>query len=187
MNFLRFCIVILMFDCKLCYRHLTYVDFSVLDNLFNFFDKALLSILANNQSEICSDRNTLFVDHVTTILKLVLDRADELFSKQVAQGDMGGRQGSITHLSPFSLDFGTLIMHIVQYLIYLTAIPSQNQTAIKAKVRLCNVLQVLLQKKSLVGIKNDVAFQNYMVEILLEWNSEFHTVGSNVFIGCILH
>ncbi|KAJ3221156.1 Ras GTPase activating protein ira2, partial [Clydaea vesicula] len=101
------------------------------------------------------EKNTLFVENCISILKLILERAEEL---------------SPDHL--FKVDFGGLILSFIQYVNQLGKF-NQTVTALRIKVKMCQLVEVLVGKKDTVGLRQEIRLRNRLVEIFLSWNSEF--------------
>ncbi|KAI8920521.1 hypothetical protein BC831DRAFT_92159 [Entophlyctis helioformis] len=87
-------------------------------------------------------------------------------------------------LPAYTVNFSWIVLHITRYVNRLALVPTQAQTAARMRLRICQLLEVLLQKRTLVGIRQDVLFRNHMVEVLLEWNSEFGIkTGEQLFVA----
>ena len=89
---------------------------------------------------------------------MILDRAEDL---------------SQEHL--LNVDFGGLILSFVQYLNRLGN-TSYQETTLRIKVKMCQLVEVLVEKKEVVGLRQDYRIRNKLVGIVLSWNSEYAMV-----------
>lgn len=126
--------------------------------LFKHIESVVSRFFDTEGETFSHEKNTLFVENSISILKSILERAEELNPE---------------HL--LSVDFGSLILSFVQYLNCLTD-SSQAQTALWIKVKMCQLSEVLVAKKELVGLRQEIKLRNRLLEIFLSWNSEFQNV-----------
>jgi neurofibromin 1 len=96
----------------------------------------------------------LLVDQSITVLKLIIDRID-------ASSD-----------NLFAVNFSGLIHQFAKYLNKL----GTGQTALKMKIRMCNLSEALMQKKEYVTIRQEYLVRNRLLEIVVEWTSDFALV-----------
>jgi neurofibromin 1 len=122
--------------------------------LFRYMETVLAKYFGSDGDPICSGRNTLFVEQAISVLKLVLDRMED---------------------SPENLltvDFSSLIN---QYAKYLNKLGS-GQSALKIKIKFCQLTEVLMMKKDKVTLRQEFRLRNKLLEIIVEWTSDFSLV-----------
>ncbi|OZJ03142.1 hypothetical protein BZG36_04650, partial [Bifiguratus adelaidae] len=91
--------------------------------LFHHLETAVARFFDSDRSAICSDRNTLFIEHAISVLKLLLDRMGDPFDNL------------------FAVDFGGLVHLFAKYLNKL----GTNTLALRIKVKFCQMCEVLMQ------------------------------------------
>ncbi len=109
----------------------------------------------SNGEANCHEKNTLFVENTISVLKLILERAEELPQSHF-----------------MNVDFGGLILSFVQYLNRLWDLPNQRLTALRIKVKVCQLAEVLVAKKEIVGLRQEIRLRNKLVSTFMDWNSE---------------
>ncbi|KAI8078349.1 hypothetical protein BDF21DRAFT_43098 [Thamnidium elegans] len=119
--------------------------------LFRYMETVLAKYFGPDGDPICSGRNTLFVEQAISVLKLVLDRME----------------GSPENL--LTVDFSSLIN---QYAKYLNKLGS-GQSALKIKIKFCQLTEVLMKKKEKVTLRQEFKLRNKLLEIIVEWTSDF--------------
>ncbi|KAI8079304.1 hypothetical protein BDF21DRAFT_493917 [Thamnidium elegans] len=112
----------------------------------------------DNTDPICGPRYTLFVEQAISVLKQVLDR---LVDKSE---------------NLFTVDFGTLIN---QYAVYLNKLGT-NATSLKVKIKMCQLVEVLMNKKERITLRQEFKLRNKLLEIFVEWTSDFTLIPDNV-------
>lgn len=125
--------------------------------LYQHFETTLRGYNKANSS--VDDKFTLYIDGILTSSILLLSRAEEVFA--VDQKD------SIHTLSKFSINMSILCVDISRFAKTL----SWNNE--KLKVKICSLISLLLQKRNVIGINNEILWRNYMLEMVIEWNSVF--------------
>ncbi|KAI7901256.1 uncharacterized protein BX663DRAFT_515416 [Cokeromyces recurvatus] len=126
--------------------------------LFRHLENTLMKcFVPDSMDPICSPRYTLFVEQAISVLKQVLDRLDKS-----------------EHL--FTVDFSTLIN---QYALYLNKL-GINQLSIKIKIKMCQLVDVLMNKKESVTLRQEFKLRNKLLEIIVEWTSDFSLKPDNV-------
>ncbi|OAD05753.1 hypothetical protein MUCCIDRAFT_137611, partial [Mucor lusitanicus CBS 277.49] len=105
----------------------------------------------NSNDPMCGPRYTLFVEQAISVLKQVLDRLSEKTDNL------------------FTVDFSTLIN---QYALYLNKLGT-NQLSIKIKIKMCQLVEVLMSKKDSVTLRQEFRLRNKLLEIIVEWTSDF--------------
>jgi hypothetical protein len=108
----------------------------------------------DNTDPICSPKYTLVVEQVISVLKQVLDRLVD-------------QTGSLV-----TVDFCTLIKQSALYLNKL----GPDQLSITIKIRMCQLVEVLMSKKDMVTIRQEFKLRNKLLEIIVEWTSDFALV-----------
>ncbi|KAI7885924.1 uncharacterized protein EV154DRAFT_521553 [Mucor mucedo] len=110
----------------------------------------------DNNDPICGPRYTLFVEQAISVLKQVLDRLDKAENL-------------------FTVDFSTLIN---QYALYLNKLGT-DQVSIKVKIKMCQLVEVLMNKKDSITLRQEFKLRNRLLEIIVEWTSDFALVPDN--------
>lgn len=139
--------------------------------LFRHLENNMANCFNANGEVICDNTNTLFVEQAVLVLKMVLDRL-------VDPND-----------ALLSVDFSTLI---IQFASYINRLPHENYTTMRIMIMMCHLTEVLMLKKEQVIIRDDVRVRNKLLEIVVEWTSDFTLVSGNndskfciVFLFCL--
>lgn len=103
---------------------------------------------------MCSDQYTMFIDQAISVLKLVLDR-------MVSPSD-----------SIFSVDFGALVLYFARYLHRL----GHSLNGLRVKIKMCQLCETLMLKKEYISLRQEIRLRNKMVEVMIEWTSDFSLV-----------
>ncbi|KAI9283473.1 hypothetical protein BC943DRAFT_100701 [Umbelopsis sp. AD052] len=119
--------------------------------LLEHMEETLSQCFEADGDVVCSPRFNLLIDQSITILKLILDRINA------------------SSESVFSINFSGLIHQFARYLNKL----GNSQTALKMKIRMCNLCEALMQKKDYVTIRQEYLVRNRLLEIIVEWTSDF--------------
>ncbi|KAL7311910.1 Ras GTPase activating protein ira2 [Mucor circinelloides] len=120
--------------------------------MFRHLENTLMKCFGpDNNDPICGPRYTLFVEQAISVLKQVLDRLSEKTDNL------------------FTVDFSTLINQCALYLNKL----GTNQLSIKIKIKMCQLVEVLMSKKDSVTLRQEFRLRNKLLEIIVEWTSDF--------------
>lgn len=132
--------------------------------LFRYMETVLAKYFGPDGDPICNSRNTLFVEQAISVLKLVLDRMEDSSENLL------------------TVDFGSLIS---QYAKYLNKLGS-GQSALKIKIKFCQLTEVLMTKKDKITLRQEFRLRNKLLEIIVEWTSDFSLVGCkrNLICSC---
>lgn len=123
--------------------------------MFRHLENTLMKCFGpDNNDPICGPRYTLFVEQAISVLKQVLDRLSEKTDNL------------------FTVDFSTLINQCALYLNKL----GTNQLSIKIKIKMCQLVEVLMSKKDSVTLRQEFRLRNKLLEIIVEWTSDFSLV-----------
>jgi hypothetical protein len=122
--------------------------------LLEHMEETLAQCFEADGDVVCSPRFNLLIDQSITILKLILDRINA------------------SSESVFAINFSGLIHQFARYLNKL----GSSQTALKMKIRMCNLCEALMQKKDYVTIRQEYLVRNRLLEIIVEWTSDFALV-----------
>ncbi|KAI9020828.1 hypothetical protein CLU79DRAFT_835831, partial [Phycomyces nitens] len=125
--------------------------------LFRHLETVLAKCFGPDGDPTCSPRYTLFVEQAISVLKFVLDRMEESAD------------------TLFTVDFSQLIS---QYAKYLNKLGS-SQAALKIKIKFCQLCEVLMAKKEKVTLRQEFKMRNKLLEIIVEWTSDFSLVDVN--------
>ncbi|KAI9486703.1 MAG: hypothetical protein EXX96DRAFT_550220 [Benjaminiella poitrasii] len=119
--------------------------------LFQRLEEYIKKCFDSNGGAIRSIKNKLFVEQSTLVMRLILDRL-------VGSSD-----------SLLNIDFSNL-MH--QFAEYLNGLPNTYNT-LRIKVKMCLLIQAVMQKKEQIVIRNETRLRNKLLEICVEWMSDF--------------
>lgn len=119
--------------------------------MFRHLESTLAKCFGADNDPICSPRYTLFVEQAISVLKLVLDRMDD----------------TVDNL--FTVDFSGLISQYAQYLNKL----GSNQQSMKIKIKMCQLCEVLMDRKDRITLRQEFRLRNKLLEIIVEWTSDF--------------
>ncbi|KAI9326596.1 hypothetical protein DFJ73DRAFT_766700 [Zopfochytrium polystomum] len=132
---------------------------ALLDLLIIYCENIVTNFL--NPEAANHERITFFVESFISVLKMILERSDD---DVVTEQEFLSMSGSV--------DFGTLILTFVHYLGRLDTNLALLPVILKIRIKICQLLEVMVAKKEVVSIRQDIRFRNRMVDVLLEWNSE---------------
>lgn len=128
--------------------------------LFRHLEINMANCFNANGEVVCDNTNTLFVEQAVLVLKMILDRL-------VDPNDC-----------LLSTDFSTLI---IQFANYINRLPHENYTTMRIMIMMCHLTEVLMLKKEQVVVRDDVRVRNKLLEIIVEWTSDFTLVSKNNF------
>ncbi|KAI9256885.1 hypothetical protein BY458DRAFT_441589 [Sporodiniella umbellata] len=118
--------------------------------LFRHLENHMSKCFDSNGKAVRNPENKLFVEQSVLVLKLILDRLNN-------PGDC-----------LLNIDFSTLIH---QFIGYLDGVPNTLIT-LRIKIKMCMLVESLMQKKERIIIQEGVALRNRILEILVEWTSD---------------
>ena len=122
--------------------------------LFRHLERLMSRCFSTENEPLCSARNTLLVEESVLVLKLILDRL-------VDPGDV-----------LLSIDFSTLIY---QFAKYLNKLPNSYNT-LRIKIKMCYLVEILMQKKEQIIVRDEMRLRNRLLEMIVEWTSDFALV-----------
>lgn len=122
--------------------------------LFRYMETVLAKYFGPDGDPICNASNTLFVEQAISVLKLILDRMEGAFENLL------------------TVDFSSLIDQYAKYLNKL----GNGQSALKIKIKFCQLTEVLMIKKDKVTLRQEFRLRNKLLEIIVEWTSDFSLV-----------
>lgn len=122
--------------------------------LFRHLETYMVKCFDANGDAIRSPQNKLFVEQSVLVLRLILDRL-------VNPGDC-----------LLSIDFSAL-MH--QFADYLNRLPN-TYIALRIKIKVCLLIETVMQKKEHIVIRDEMRLRNKLLEICVEWTSDFALV-----------
>ncbi|KAI8363872.1 hypothetical protein EDC96DRAFT_558843 [Choanephora cucurbitarum] len=130
-------------------------------SLFRHFDIYMGRCFNSNGEAIRSPQNKLFVEQTVLSLRLILDRL-------VNPSDC-----------LLNVDFGVLMNKAANY---LNGLPNTYIT-MRIKIKMCFFIEAIMQKKEQIIIQDEMRLRNKLLEIIVEWTSDFMTpaeVGQHV-------
>lgn len=122
--------------------------------LFRHLEAYMVKCFDTNGDAIRSPQNKLFVEQSVLVLRLILDRL-------VNPGDC-----------LLNIDFSTLIH---QFADYLNRLPNTYIT-LRIKIKMCLLIEAVMQKKEHIVIRDEMRLRNKLLEICVEWTSDFALV-----------
>ncbi|KAJ1654692.1 Ras GTPase activating protein ira2 [Dispira simplex] len=140
-----------------------YVRETIKDILGADLSPALFSILLSHLQKVvgrfvtedgdvhCTDHGTLFVGQVISVVKMILERMNE------------------PTVSLFAVDLGSLVFSFARYLHRL----GNNPMALQMKIRMCQLTEILMQKKEYLSLRHEIKFRNKLLDIIISWTSDF--------------
>lgn len=126
--------------------------------LFRYLEQGMAHCFSSNGEVICDSANTLFVEQTVLVLKMILDRLTD------------------PNDCLLSIDFSILILKLANY---INRLPQENYTTMRIMIMMCHLTEVLMLKKEQVIIRDDVRIRNKLLEIIVEWTSDFTLVTSS--------
>ncbi|RIA90709.1 hypothetical protein C1645_875920 [Glomus cerebriforme] len=98
-----------------------------------------------------TERYTLFVEQAILVLKLILERIQDASENL------------------YTVDLGGLVLSFARYLNKL----GSGQGALRIKKRMCQLAEILMLKKDYVTLRQEIKLRNRLLEIFIEWTSDF--------------
>jgi neurofibromin 1 len=95
------------------------------------------------------ESRTLFAEQACSLLKMIVERLED------AQ-DMF-----------LTVDLGALTLSLARYLSTL----KDDYTALRVKIRMCQLVELVARKKELVNLRQDIRVRNNLLQILSGWMS----------------
>ncbi|KAI8053543.1 hypothetical protein BDF21DRAFT_441145 [Thamnidium elegans] len=129
--------------------------------LFRHLESYMNKCFDSNGDAIRSPQNKLFVEQSVLVLRLILDRL-------VDPGDC-----------LLSIDFSTLIH---QFADYLNKLPNTYIT-LRIKIKMCLLIEAVMQKKEHIVLRDEMRLRNKLLEISVEWTSDFALQRKHVETG----
>jgi neurofibromin 1 len=133
--------------------------------LFRHLEIMMSSCFTTNGEVLCDTSNTLFVEQAVLVLKMILDRLTD------------------PNDCLLSTDFSTLILQLANY---INRLPHENYTTMRIMIMMCHLTEVLMLKKEQVIVRDDVRVRNKLLEIIVEWTSDFTLVSIYIYILYVL-
>lgn len=115
----------------------------------------------DNNDPVCGPRYTLFVEQAISVLKQVLDRLVDKTENL------------------YTIDFGSLIN---QYALYLNKLGT-SMSSIKVKIKMCQLVETLMNKKDSITLRQEFKLRNRLLEIIVEWTSDFALVSTHGYLS----
>ncbi|KAI9317519.1 hypothetical protein BX666DRAFT_2026794 [Dichotomocladium elegans] len=119
--------------------------------LFRHLERHMTRCFDPAGEAVCTARSTLFVEQAVLVLKLILDRL-------VDPSDC-----------LLSIDFSTLIE---QFARYLNKLPN-SFNSLRIKIKMCHLVETLMLKKEQIVVRDEMRLRNKLLELIVEWTSDF--------------
>ncbi|KAJ3097067.1 Ras GTPase activating protein ira2 [Phlyctochytrium planicorne] len=130
------------------------------DMLLTHYDNIVSRFLHSNDVAGV-DRNILFIESAIIVLKMILERTEVTAASDTTKQPLSA-----------SVDFGSLVVSLIQFvnrLAYGFNVPQTTNWRIT--VKMCQFIEVMVAKRDLIGIRQDIRIRNTLMECLLDWNS----------------
>ncbi|CAI2172941.1 5991_t:CDS:10 [Funneliformis geosporum] len=98
-----------------------------------------------------TEKYTLFVEQAILVLKLILERIQDASENL------------------YTVDLGDLVLSFALYLNRL----GSSLVALRIKKRMCQLAEILMCKKEYVTLRQEIKLRNRLLEIFIEWTSDF--------------
>ncbi|KAJ9061115.1 Ras GTPase activating protein ira2 [Entomophthora muscae] len=121
-------------------------------NLFRHFESLVGRFFSDAGEVSCNDSYTMFVEQAISVLKLILDRLND----------------NAEYIFAVDLDMGGLLRSFVRYLNHTEC----AATELRVKVKMCQLTEVLMQKRDMVSLRNEFQVRNKLLEGMVEWTSD---------------
>ncbi|KAI9331843.1 hypothetical protein BDR26DRAFT_824234, partial [Obelidium mucronatum] len=108
------------------------------------------------------ERNLFFVESFISVLKLILER-------QYNENDQ-----IEFHTMTGGVNFGSLIYSFVQYLNNVQHGSHMHSTFLSIRTKVCQLVEIVITKKDVVALRQEIEFKNSMLNFVLGWNAELH-------------
>ncbi|KAF3210891.1 Ras GTPase activating protein ira2 [Orbilia oligospora] len=120
-------------------------------SFFRSLEIELNSVFENNPNAIAqsADGKLLFAEQSTSLLRAIIDRVED------------------TQESLIAIDFGALTLILAKFLHNL----KDDASALRAKVKMCQLVEVVARKKDLLDLRQDIRVRNSLLQILVDWMS----------------
>ena len=122
--------------------------------LFRHLEAHLNTCFDANGDAIRSPHNKLFVEQSVLVLRLILDR---LIDPEDCL---------------LNIDFSVLVHRFAEY---LNKLPNTYIT-LRVKIKMCLLVEAVMQKKEHIVIRDEMRLRNKLLEISVEWTSDFALV-----------
>lgn len=101
-----------------------------------------------------SENRTLFAEQACSLLKTIVERMED------------------TQDMFLTVDLGALTLSLARYLHTL----KEDNTALRVKIRMCQLVELVARKKEVVNLRQDIRVRNNLLQILSEWMSQTQKV-----------
>ncbi|KAK6355415.1 Ras GTPase activating protein ira2 [Orbilia brochopaga] len=120
-------------------------------SFFRSLEIELNSVFENNANAIAqsADGKLLFAEQSTSLLRAIIDRVED------------------TQESLIAIDFGALTLLLAKFLHGL----KDDASTLRAKVKMCQLVEVVARKKDLLDLRQDIRVRNSLLQILVDWMS----------------
>ncbi|EWC46134.1 hypothetical protein DRE_04708 [Drechslerella stenobrocha 248] len=118
-------------------------------SFFRSLEIELHSVFENNANAIAqsADGKLLFAEQSTSLLRAIIDRVED------------------TQESLIAIDFGALTLLLAKFLHGL----KDDASTLRAKVKMCQLVEVVARKKDLLDLRQDIRVRNSLLQILVDW------------------
>ncbi|KAK6527837.1 Ras GTPase activating protein ira2 [Orbilia ellipsospora] len=123
-------------------------------SFFRSLEIELNSVFENNPNAIAqsADGKLLFAEQSTSLLRAIIDRVED------------------TQESMIAIDFGALTLILAKFLHNL----KDDASTLRAKVKMCQLVEVVARKKDLLDLRQDIRVRNSLLQILVDWMTRFN-------------
>lgn len=110
--------------------------------------------MAEDRLRVSEQYKTLFADQVISVLKLAMDRISDA-DATLLKFDIGETLGSLARF----LHQG-----------------HQKTSDLRIKTRFCTLVEIILQKRAVLRIRQEITVRNSLLDIIADWILEFPSV-----------
>jgi hypothetical protein len=122
--------------------------------LFKYLESIVSRFFDQDGEATPTERYTLFVEQAISVLKLILERIQDASENL------------------YTVDLGGLVLSFARYLNRL----GSGQVALRIKKKMCQLAEILMIKKDYVTLRQEIKLRNRLLEIFIEWTSDFTMV-----------
>lgn len=121
-------------------------------------NRRIREILGSADDRFKPQYKTLFADQVVSVLKLIFERISDLDAIQI------------------QFDIGENLYSLARFLHQ----GRQKTMELRTKARFCALVDIVLQKRETLRIRQEVIVRNSLLDIIADWILEFPSVSSRL-------
>ncbi len=125
--------------------------------LFSHLESIISRFFDKDGEATPNERYTLFIEQAISVIKLILERIYDVSDNL------------------YSCDLGGLVLSFARYLNKLNT----SNTSLRIKKKMCQLAELLMLKKEYVNLRQEIKLRNRLIEIIMEWTSDFSMKSDN--------